>query len=68
MILSKLTSVSVDNWAVYSPKKKIKSEKIIKWVQLLNGSAAPSQGDSGRQVGYHIILVAEGNTVGDEIL
>jgi len=26
------------------------------------------KGDSSRQVGYHIILVAEGNTVGDEIL
>lgn len=28
----------------------------------------PPKGDSSRQVGYHIILVAEGNTVGDEIL
>ena len=53
-------SVLLSGTAVYS--RQIKSEKIIKWDQLLNGSAAhPSQGvDSGRQARYQVYLVPEG--------
>lgn len=62
MILSNLTTVSGDSWAVYSPENKIGNDDKV-MIMLSYHCGLKLVWDLSRQAEYHNSLVNEGNTI-----